>query len=226
MSGSFYSEELYPLQDDVLTEIGKVDTPFYLTGGTAISRFMLQHRFSDDLDFFVNRNPDFQRHVDALVSATRQCGEVAVSFRGEDFFRVLVTRDKVSLKLEFVNDVGYRVGIPHKHAMGFQLDTWENILANKITALSRQAAKDAVDIAFIALHHRFNWEEAINHARQKDGWIAEHEVAKLLLDFRMDKLNEVTFTPSGAASALTAATFQQLARDAFNGFDNSLRLPS
>ncbi|HAC24880.1 MAG TPA: hypothetical protein DCE81_08195, partial [Cytophagales bacterium] len=123
-------------------------------------------------------------------------------------------------------DVAYRGDVPQKHAKGFLLDTWENILANKITALSRQAAKDAVDIAFIALHHRFNWEEAINHARQKDAWIAEHEVARLLLDFRIEKLNEVTFTPSGAASVLTAATFQQLARDAFNGFNNSLGLPS
>ena len=226
MSASFYNEELYPLQDDILTEVGKVKTPFYLTGGTAISRFMLQHRYSDDLDFFLNRHPDFQRHVDVLVNTARQCGEVAISFRGEDILRVMVTRGTVSLKLEFVNDVAYRVDVPQKHAKGFLLDTWENILAYKITALSRQAAKDAVDIAFIALHHRFNWEEAINHARQKDAWIAEHEVARLLLDFRIEKLNEVTFTPSGTASVLTAATFQQLARDAFNGFNNSLGLPS
>ncbi|MDR1421550.1 MAG: nucleotidyl transferase AbiEii/AbiGii toxin family protein, partial [Coriobacteriales bacterium] len=30
-------------------------TPFYLTGGTALSRIYYAHRFSDDLDFFVNR---------------------------------------------------------------------------------------------------------------------------------------------------------------------------
>lgn len=222
MSESFYSEKLYPLQDSVLAEIGKIKTTFYLTGGTAISRFMLHHRYSDDLDFFVNRHPAFQREVDTLVDAVRVCGEVTVSFRGEDFFRILVTREGVTLKIEFVNDVGYRVGEPEQHATGFLIDSWQNILANKITALSRQAAKDLVDILFISICHRFNWEEAINHARQKDAWIAEQEIANLLLDFRMEKLSEVTFTPTGRAAAISPAIVQQLARDAFNGFDNSL----
>ncbi len=46
----FYFEKLYPLQDVVL---GVIDNPaFYLTGGTALSRFHYHHRFSDDLDFF------------------------------------------------------------------------------------------------------------------------------------------------------------------------------
>ena len=222
MSGSFYNESLYPLQDEVLAEVGKIDTPFYLTGGTAISRFMLNHRYSDDLDFFVNRHPAFQRHVEHIVEAVRPCGDVNVSFRGEDFFRILVSREEVTLKIEFVNDVAYRVGVPQVHPAGFQIDTWENILSNKITALSRQAAKDVVDIVFISLNHAFNWEVAINQAKQKDAWIAEQEIATFLLDFDIQKLNEVDFTPPGRATPLLQATLRQLARDAFNGFDNSL----
>ncbi len=43
---------LYRLQDEVLAELVTLGTGFYLGGGTALSRFYLQHRYSDDLDFF------------------------------------------------------------------------------------------------------------------------------------------------------------------------------
>ncbi len=54
-----YFKRLYPLQDAVLDAFGKVETGFYLTGGTAASRGYLNHRFSDDLDLFVNDDSRF-----------------------------------------------------------------------------------------------------------------------------------------------------------------------
>ena len=47
-------EILTPFQKQALKAIGEsplVDN-FYLTGGTALSAFYLQHRLSEDLDFF------------------------------------------------------------------------------------------------------------------------------------------------------------------------------
>jgi len=51
---NFYFDILYPMQDQALRVIRSVNTEFYLTGETAASRVYLQHRFSDDLDLFVN----------------------------------------------------------------------------------------------------------------------------------------------------------------------------
>ena len=59
MDETFYAQTLYPFQDEVLQIINLVETGFYLTGGTAASRGYLHHRYSDDLDFFVNDQPDF-----------------------------------------------------------------------------------------------------------------------------------------------------------------------
>ncbi len=53
---SFYFERLYLLQDAVLQRVNALDTGFYLGGGTATSRGYLHHRFSDDLDLFVNKD--------------------------------------------------------------------------------------------------------------------------------------------------------------------------
>lgn len=67
MSNHFYKDNLYPLQDKVLKVIGTSDTPFYLTGGTVLGRFLLNHRYSDDLDFFLNSDSDFKEHTDKLI---------------------------------------------------------------------------------------------------------------------------------------------------------------
>jgi len=44
MPAEFYTKVLYPLQEKVLTVFQGL--PFYLTGGTALSRGYYQHRFS------------------------------------------------------------------------------------------------------------------------------------------------------------------------------------
>jgi len=52
-------KRLYSQQDKVLNLLAGRLGDFYLTGGTALGRFYLGHRYSDDLDFFVNDYPDF-----------------------------------------------------------------------------------------------------------------------------------------------------------------------
>jgi predicted nucleotidyltransferase component of viral defense system len=54
MSEPFYVNKLYPLQDAVLKSIGSINNGFYLTGGTALSRLYLKHRYSDDSDDILN----------------------------------------------------------------------------------------------------------------------------------------------------------------------------
>ncbi|MGO9481854.1 MAG: nucleotidyl transferase AbiEii/AbiGii toxin family protein, partial [Candidatus Kryptoniota bacterium] len=68
LSEEFYREKLYPLQDGVLKIVRDLQLPFYLTGGTALSRHYLGHRFSDDLDLFVNADENFSADVQQLVN--------------------------------------------------------------------------------------------------------------------------------------------------------------
>jgi predicted nucleotidyltransferase component of viral defense system len=56
MSEKYYTNNLYPFQDLVLKLIMKVDNTFYLTGGTALGRHYLKHRYSDDVDTNIERN--------------------------------------------------------------------------------------------------------------------------------------------------------------------------
>ena len=64
MQKTYYIDKLYPVQDKVLHIVENSNAEFYLTGGTALGRFYLQHRHSDDLDLFLNAHPDFKLHHD------------------------------------------------------------------------------------------------------------------------------------------------------------------
>jgi hypothetical protein len=50
----------------------KLPVDFYLTGETALSRAYLNHRYSDDLDFFfVNQNPNFEKQVELILKSIK-----------------------------------------------------------------------------------------------------------------------------------------------------------
>lgn len=53
-------QKLYAQQDKILSLLSKMDTGFYLTGGTCLHRFYLNRRYSDDLDFFCNDSDLFR----------------------------------------------------------------------------------------------------------------------------------------------------------------------
>ena len=101
---AFFYDSLYPLQDRVLGLFRQIDTGFYLTGGTAASRGYLNHRFSDDLDLFVNDNSRFGLWAERLIQALLQesTGKVTVGLREERFARLTFTQQDVALKVQWL----------------------------------------------------------------------------------------------------------------------------
>jgi predicted nucleotidyltransferase component of viral defense system len=151
----FYMNSIYPLQDRVLENI-KNDA-FYLTGGTALSRFHYRHRFFDDLDFFYdgyihpkeNFNISFREIVYNLEKVFPGVDEIEVTIDGEFYKRLFVKQDNVSLKIEFVYENFKTVGARQK-LNDFWVDSKENICANKIgPILDRRTGKDYIDLYFL-----------------------------------------------------------------------------
>lgn len=180
---SFYLDALYPLQDRVLKIVNGVDTAFYLTGGTASSRGYLNHRFSDDLDFFVNDDERFGLWVERIIQKLSQSSEwtCKVLMKEERFARLNLAMDGVDLKLEFVNDVPARVGETQNHPILGRMDTPENILANKVTAIiDREAPKDFADIWGFCIHKNLSLKSAITGAQGKAIGIFPADLARVL----------------------------------------------
>ena len=173
----YYEEILYPLQNGVLEIISRCETRFYLTGGTALSRGYYNHRYSDDLDLFVNNDADYAKQVEVVLSSLNKSGFVQdrnSDFRRYDNFTSLTIvneKYRASLKIDFVNDVAAHYGAIVSTDLFCRTDSIRNILSNKITAIFRMEAKDIADIREIALHDSFNWKELVLEASEKEGGI-------------------------------------------------------
>jgi hypothetical protein len=183
MDRSFYFDTLYPLQDEILRITVGLETGFYLTGGTAASRGYLHHRFSDDLDFFVNDDRRFLLWADRLIQALSNvpAWRLEILMREERFVRLNLVRDEVPLKIEMVNDVPARVGEISLHPVLGHLDSAENILANKVTALiDREEPKDLADIWGFCSRLGLPLAGALEGAQGKAAGVFPVDVARLL----------------------------------------------
>ena len=182
----FYEENLYRLQDGVLNIVKNCGTPLYLTGGTALSRAYYRHRYSDDLDFFVNNDNSFNQYVDAVLDGLRKAGydwSVETGFVKSPDFRTLVLRHpdfQMGLKLDFVNDIAAHYGEITETDLFYRTDSVRNILSNKVTAIFRMSAKDIVDIHRICLNEKFEWREVFEEVREKELGVEPLDVSQVM----------------------------------------------
>lgn len=154
-----------------LTQFAKWEgsSGFYLTGGTALSAFYLQHRFSEDLDFFT----EGELRTEPLMALLRTLPSME-DFSLERKFdrRIFLIRfhQGESVRVEFAPYPFKRIGFP-LFVQSIQVDSWEDILCNKLVALAdRKDLKDYVDIFFIMKEHiLFPLDEAVKKTEQKFG---------------------------------------------------------
>lgn len=189
MRNDFYFDVLYPFQDRVLRILDRLDTGFYLSGGTAASRGYLHHRLSDDLDLFVNDDEQFGLWADRLVQALAGQGDwkTDLSLREKRFVRLSLVQDQAILKIEMINDVPAHIGSFRNDPILGRLDSPENILANKITALvDREEPKDLADIWGFCCRMGLSLSSALDGAGSKAAGIFPADVARRLCTVTLD----------------------------------------
>ncbi|MBN2894472.1 MAG: nucleotidyl transferase AbiEii/AbiGii toxin family protein [Campylobacterales bacterium] len=181
-------QKLYRLQDEVLKVVFQTEHEFYLTGGTCLSRFYVEKRYSDDLDFFANQSPRYSFAVKNIKNALKAKFDLVVEVESKDF-----TRFKIDdlLQVDFVNDLSFRYKEPIVNAEDYLLDTIENILSNKITAvIGRDNPKDIFDIYLIWKFYTFDWHEMLDAAHKKASFSNEELIIRLK-SFPRDLLQEI-----------------------------------
>jgi len=163
----FYKKVLYPAQDKILNAIGEVfGDAFYLTGGTALSRFYFHHRLSEDLDLFTEAE-NIKTAVPRIVRTLENLGyEVVVKAMSVTFGRLFVSLEGgEKLKIDLVAD--YPLEKP-KAVRNFYVDTINNIAVNKIVAFEDRAElKDLVDLYFLVKDGGINLEDILELADRK-----------------------------------------------------------
>jgi predicted nucleotidyltransferase component of viral defense system len=169
--------ELYILQDKVLQTVFSIESEFYLTGGTCLSRFYKAGRYSDDLDFFTNDSARFSYAMRNIRNALLEKCRLSIEVETKNFQRLRVDG---RLQIDFVNDGPFRCKDPVVTGENYIIDTVENILANKLTAvIGRDDAKDVFDIILIHTHYSVLWDEILDAAHKKAGFSNEDLIIRL-----------------------------------------------
>jgi hypothetical protein len=209
------------LQDGILRLMKESRLPFYLTGGTALSRFYFNHRYSDDLDFFVNADPEFPVHARDFIALLERSYPLVETMLKDSFARLFIAVEDFRLKVDLVNGVAYRVGKISFPVENIAVDTIENILTNKIGALSRYAAKDIADIWRTCKSLPFQWPEIIGHASRKDIGIDPITVAEIIQTFPKERIDDVQWKNPVATDEFMQ-NLRAIGLDILNARENSL----
>lgn len=142
---------------------------FYLTGGTALAAFYLEHRLSEDLDFFSEE----QVEIEAVLDFLHRIPAVAKIDYESKFDRklfMLHSKTKPVLKVEFTKYPFPRLK-PGAKIEGLAIDSLDDILTNKLIALTdRKDPKDYFDIyCILKAHPKMHLSRAVKDAKKKFG---------------------------------------------------------
>lgn len=166
---------------------------FYLTGGTALSAFYLQHRHSVDLDFFTADPTAIAQVSTAITTAGQQLGAEVTFTRTLDTFLECFFRrpDGERVEIDFAQDTPYRLA-PVEQNVDYQIqvDNLTDIAANKLSALfDRAEPKDFVDVYFLC-QEVLPFAQLVEQTRNKHVGIDDYWLAVAL-----QRVMQVEFLP-------------------------------
>lgn len=135
---------------DEISQTGFFCSNFYFTGGTALGLLYLHHRYSEDLDFFSQKELDNQIVLTSMELLSKKC-QFTFSSRFVEVVYIfnLIFKNQRELKLDF----GYypyqqiEAGTTYKN---LQVDSLTDIAVNKLLTISQRSdVKDFVDLYFL-----------------------------------------------------------------------------
>jgi hypothetical protein len=126
----------------------------------------------------------------------------------------------VVLKLDFVNDLPFRFGAFMETGLG-KIDSWENILSNKLAALFRFEPKDVADIWMISKNRPFEWRELFAQAKRKENSVDPVEAARIISTFPAE-MTEIIKWAVPLEIERFCGELKDIGRDMLNGGENTL----
>lgn len=144
---------------------------FYFSGGTALSYFYLNHRYSEDLDFFSEEEFDSVQISVFLKSIKKEIGYISFDYQqsfNRNIYHLLFKNS--SLKVEFTYYPFAQVQKPKKIG-GILVDSLIDIATNKLFTISQNArGRDYFDLYYINQKEKVSLEELQKLAKIKFDW--------------------------------------------------------
>jgi len=167
---------------------------FYLTGGTALAEFYLEHRFSEDLDFFCEQEEVDPKVVEAFLKKVSSPLSVQRLERSQFlglFSYHLIYHDGEKLKVDFSYYPFPRIekGTKYKN---LEIASLYDIAVDKLhTLFMKPRARDYIDLYFVMREKDYGLEKIIADAKAKFDW----DIDPLTLASQFLRVKEFVETP-------------------------------
>lgn len=180
-----FTNRLTALQHELVRALANRKSGFFLTGGGVLVGYVLGHRPTDDLDLFTTDDAAMAqvdvlaRELGVTVTATVESLQTTPDHR-----RYLFSRGEESTRVDFVRDRGPQL-FSKPIRDGIEMDSVEEIVANKITTLaSRSEIRDIVDL-FCLEQAGYHVDDHLDAALKKDAGATPATIAWLLSTLRV-----------------------------------------
>lgn len=163
-----------PDQREVLSglcEEPRIESDFFLTGGTALAVFYLGHRVSEDLDLFTVQDAETAAISELVFSMTRRWPDLsAAGRRGSTYAALDIRGVKVDIVSDPLSEMVERSRFTFETGRSLAVDSIANIASNKLaTLVSRIESKDFVDFYFIKrAFPDLGWDGLFKAAKRKE----------------------------------------------------------
>jgi len=130
---------------------------FYFGGGTALSVFYFQHRYSEDLDFFSTKEFDQNLIIKIMNRLMKKLDITSKMTKKETVLWFELQKGNEKLKIDFLDFPYKRVekGLVYQ---GVRIDSDKDIGANKILTINLESnPKDYVDLFFLLKKYKI-WD--------------------------------------------------------------------
>jgi hypothetical protein len=190
------SKAVTPLKCDFLQAFFSKEKRFFLTGGSALGLFYLDHRYSYDLDLFTREMPEWPE-IDGLfhLCAREILADSEILRDSPTFRRYRLHRQGESEIVDFVLAIDQQIDETKVLFGNVRVDTLREIFVNKITTLiSRCEIKDLVDLYFLEKEGLLI-EDHFDEARQKDGGLDPAMISSILRTIQIKELPDYLIRP-------------------------------
>jgi len=167
---------------------------YYLAGGTALAGFYLRHRYSEDIDLFIEKE-----EVDPFaVSGFFKKNAHELKIKSIDTKRFLGLHsffiqfnDRSILKVDF-NYYPFPLIERGTRFNGLEIESIYDIAVDKVHTIAlKPRARDYIDIYFILKHKGYHLDKLLLDAKAKFDW----DITALELAVRLDQASTMTDYP-------------------------------
>lgn len=166
---------------------------FYLSGGTALSEYYLQHRYSEDLDFFSDEEVVPEAIQVILKKIQKPTGFVKIDYQqsyNRNLFYLHFSDGEI-IKTEFTFYPFTKIEVS-KSVGNIIIDSLLDIAINKaFTIYQKPRRRDFTDLYFIIKREQWNFNELMKKARIK----FDTHIDPLQLAQQIMKVNELEDNP-------------------------------